>query len=75
MSALLRTELLAEVLSRVAGELLIALGWRGTAVLVLAAVVVRACRGPQQEAAATAPRGVDVACVATVLLALLLIDG
>jgi hypothetical protein len=78
MGALLRTELLTEVLSRATAELLIALGWRGTAVVLLATLVSHGLRrGDAAEAAPgpTGPATVNVACVATVLLALILLSG
>lgn len=75
MGALLRTELLTEVLPRLAAELLVSLGWRGTAVLVLATVVAHALRRGDREAPVPRTAGVNLACVATVLLALLLIGA
>lgn len=85
MAALVRTELLLELLSRVTAELLVALGWRGTAVLVLVTLVSHGLgRGTGGTAGtATRPRkdgdpasgtaGTTLACVATVLLAVLLL--
>lgn len=73
----LLTGLLAELLTRVAADLLFALGWQGTAVLVLGTLVTRSLRGGREDASEVTHRGVtvNVACIATVLLALLLLGG
>lgn len=78
MGALVRAELLMEVLTRMSVELLAALGWQGTAVVILGALMSRGLRDPGSDAdaandAAARGLGVNVACVATVLLAVMLL--
>lgn len=78
MGALVRAELLTELLARTSADLLAALGWHGTAVVFLATVVFRALhtsRTPNADDAAAGRPGVHLACVTTVLLALLLLGG
>ncbi|OEV06024.1 hypothetical protein [Streptomyces oceani] len=66
MGALLRTELLLELLSRITVELVMVAGWHGAAICVLVTVLTR---GVRQE-----PIRENHVCVATVLLVLLLAD-
>lgn len=67
MTALLRTKLLMELMSQVAVDLVVAIGWQGAMMATLAGLLVR---GLRRE-----PVPDNVVCVATLLLALMLIAG
>ena len=75
MGALVRTELLMELLTRLTTELVVDLGWQGTAFVVLGVLVRRGLRDRAGDEAPATGRHLEFACVATVLLALLLLGG
>ncbi|MFR9675902.1 hypothetical protein [Streptomyces sp. TR06-5] len=82
MGALLRMELLTELLARVAVDLLSALDGQGTALVLTAGFLLRLLHRRGDEPDRQPPRapapgtpGVGLACVATVLLALVLLGG